>query len=158
MSVRERVRGYRFPATRGETAATVLKFAACSIPLTIAWLYVLTTISGSSGTEVAAETPPLQWVFVGAYLISAVPATLSHLHLSGDAGGVLHRAGELAALYIPVNITVSVWMVAFQHYQVGVIGRTMNGTAITVAETWIFSTLFVPGPFIAALIASWWSR
>lgn len=132
-------------------ASVPLKFLTLSTVASVAWFLALVEISGAD----ALFSDPNLMKLLAAASLSGLPAAWVYFQFPDRPVDIFHRFGMGAGLFIAVNVTISLTSIAL--HMRDILGMW---TPILWAflSYWVIASMYVPGPYLATLIAARWSR
>lgn len=128
-----------------------LKFLAMTTAATIAWLFALAEISDVE--LITGEGGDAFQMMVVMSLSGAIAAAV-YFQLPGETVDIYHRFGKASALYLSLNVVISVALIAIQWSEIG----QYDPFLWDLIAAWVSASVLVPGPYLGAVIAARWSR
>ena len=129
---------------------TVLTFLTSAAALSALWVAALTRTE----FDVWRSNSSVLLYYYLSTVISVFPAVAVYTVLPSETVDNFHRIGKLFAMYLPINLALSV---AFAYYNVVLApSAVIVGGALEAAIAGVVtSSLFLPGPYAGAAVARW---
>lgn len=150
----------RIPGPILEWGARVSKFVLCSSVGLALWLEVLHALSADPTTNPISTIPNASGsqlaLVVAIFIAPPVAAVVVHDRLPPNSVDIYHRFGKSAALFVTVNVAVSMIVLAMavdaNQVEFG------QGAVLDLIAYWALSSALLPGPYLGVLAAARWVR
>lgn len=133
------------------------KFTTCAALGMALWAETLNKINGGSSIGSTAVPDDIVKVLLVAalFLGPGLAAGVVHSRLPTQTVDNYHRFGKSAALFVAVNVTVSLAFIGTVAHS-GLLLENGNTLATDLLMYWALASMFIPGPYVGVLAAARW--